>query len=112
MAASNVKLIDANRNTVATARVTEAGGAFTGTVDLSAMPASLRQTFEDYEELVNDQVFSALDEIEEQINKWAIRVLLEGAAEAVVSDLQVYPSTRQISFKVARASAAHDTTAA
>jgi hypothetical protein len=97
-----VKLLDQSRTPVATAQVTAEDGFFSGKVDLSSMPPALRQTFEEYEELVNGQMFSLLDEIEERIAAVPIVVVFEDSREARVTDLQIYPSTGLVSFRVTK----------
>jgi hypothetical protein len=100
MKGSNIKMIDQCRNVVATARVAERDGYFAGLIDLSLAPANLRQKFEEYEEIVNSQMFSLLDEIEEQIGALPLKVVFEEGAEFFVADLQLYPGKGRISFKI------------
>jgi len=70
-------MIDQCRDVVALAQVTERGECFAGLIDLSQMPANLRRKFEEYEEIVNGQMFSLLDEIEEQIGAIPLKVVFE-----------------------------------
>jgi hypothetical protein len=84
---------------VATAQVVKQGEGFTGWIDLSPMPTSLQQKFLEYEEIVNGQMFSLLDEIEEQIRALLLKIRFDTGHEAVIEDLQIYPSTNRISFK-------------
>jgi hypothetical protein len=102
MSTRTVKIIDQSRGVVATAQVTERGERFAGLIDLSPMPARLRETFEEYEEIVNGQMFSLLDEIEAQIGTVPLQVVFEGGGEAAVEELQIYPSTGRVSFKIAK----------
>jgi hypothetical protein len=97
----NVKLIDNSRTVVGAAQVDNQGAHFGGTVDLTATPPALRALFDEFEELVNDQVFSLVDEIQQKIDSLAIRARFEDGLEADVKDLQVYPSTGAVSFKLA-----------
>ena len=97
-----VKMIDRSRTVVATAQVVERGEEFTGWIDLSSMPASLRQKFEEYEEIINGQMFSFLDQIEEQIGAMLLKIRFDEGCETAVEDLQIYPSTRRISFKLVK----------
>ncbi|MGH9847294.1 MAG: hypothetical protein ACREEM_52020, partial [Blastocatellia bacterium] len=92
----NVKMIDHCRDVVATAQVAERGDGFAGLIDLSQMPAELRRKFEEYEEIVNGQIFSLLDEIEEQIGAIPLKVVFEEGAEASVADLQIYPGIGRV----------------
>jgi hypothetical protein len=105
MSTQIVKIIDPCQQVVATAQVAKRGARFAGVIDLSPMPASLRQKFEAYEEIVNGQIFSLLDEIEEQIRSLPLKVVFNEGAETAVEDLQIYPSTRRVSFKIMKAPA-------
>jgi hypothetical protein len=100
MKLSNIKMIDHCRNVVATARVAERDEYFSGLIDLSLTPANLRRKFEEYEEIVNGQMFSLLDEIEEQIGALPLKVVFEEGVEFSVTDLQIYPGRGRISFKI------------
>jgi hypothetical protein len=100
MCTKTVRIIDQCREVVATAQVAQTGERFTGLIDLSPMPASLREKFEEYEEIVNGQMFSLLDEIEEEIGSIALSGVIEGGCESVLEELQIYPSTRQVTFKI------------
>jgi hypothetical protein len=79
-----VKIIDECGKVVATAQVARRGDRFSGRIDLDLMPASLRQQFEEYEEIVNGQVFSLLDEVEDQIGALGLKVLLEDGSGTAV----------------------------
>jgi hypothetical protein len=103
--ARNVKVIDQSRQVVAVGRVTVEADRFFGELDLRSMPVSLRQTFEEFEEIVNDQIFSLLDDIEERIRGLSLKVALEGSNEAKVEDFQLYPSTGLVSFRIAPSAA-------
>lgn len=103
MSIQNVKLIDHARNVLATAQVAEEEDHYGGTIDLCCTPAGLRALFEEFEETVNGQMFSFLDEIEDKIAALAIRVAFDNGQEAAVKDLQVYPSTGAFSFRLAEA---------
>jgi len=96
----NIKVIDQCRDVVASAQVAERGDCFAGLIDLSQMPASLRRKFEEYEEIVNGQMFSLLDEIAEQIGAIPLKVVFEEGYEVFVVDLQIYPGIGRVSFKI------------
>ena len=51
MSTETVKIIDSSRKVVATAQVAEREEGFAGLIDLSPMPASLREKFDEYEEI-------------------------------------------------------------
>jgi len=97
-----IKLIHPDRAVVATAQVLEEGAQYRGRIDLGLMPAPLKQTFADFEEIVNGQMFSLLDEIEEQIGAMGLKIRFSSGYEAKTADLQIYPSTNRISFQLAK----------
>jgi hypothetical protein len=104
MSSKAIRIIDEGGETVATAQVSERGVRLGGQIDLSSMPTRLRRKFEEYEEIVNGQMFSLLDEIEDQIRALRLKVAFEDGSEAPVEDLQIYPSTRRVSFRMAERS--------
>ncbi len=95
-----VTLIDASDIVWATATVTNEGSHFGGTVDLHEAPANLRALFDEFEECVNGQMFSFLDDIQTKIAAHGVRVQLDDGFEAAIDDLQVFPTTGDISFKL------------
>jgi hypothetical protein len=99
MADQTVKIIDRSRNVIATARVSPREDLFCGEIDLRLMPKELRKRFEEYEALVKGQMFALLDEIEGQIDSLSLRVDMESGREIAIEDLQVYPTSRRISFR-------------
>jgi hypothetical protein len=101
MASRTVKLIDEARNVLALAHVEDEGPHYGGTVDLRDAPASFRALCEHFDEAVNDQIFGLADEIEEQFASLHIKAVFEDGSEGYVTDLQVFPSTGGVSFKLA-----------
>ncbi|HTE18381.1 MAG TPA: hypothetical protein VK689_08370 [Armatimonadota bacterium] len=97
-----VQLIDSYRIVVATAQVAERGECLAGLINLGPMPAALRHKFAEYEEIVDGQMFSLLDDIEEQINAVPLTAVFGDGSEAPVEDLQIYPSTGRVSFRLAK----------
>lgn len=102
MIPKTIKIIDRNRKVVATGQVVKHEERFTGQIDPHSISTSLRQIFEEYEEIVNGQMFSLLDEIEEQINALQLKVSFNEGDEAATEDLQIYPTTKRISFKLVK----------
>ncbi|HEV3143358.1 MAG TPA: hypothetical protein VGZ47_05670 [Gemmataceae bacterium] len=103
MSKQKVKLIDSSRNIVAIAEVARRGDHFAGTVDLRNTPNSVLSLFEEFEEVVNGQVFSAVDDIEARIGALQIKAAFESnGALLEVSDLQVFPRAGKVSFKMAK----------
>ena len=49
-------------------------------------------------EIVNGQMFSLLDEIEEQIGALRLKIRFATGYEVAIEDLQIYPTTKHISF--------------
>jgi hypothetical protein len=102
MISQRVTLIDPGRHVVATAQVAEQDGAFIGRIDLSLMPVPLRRLFEEYEEIVATHTFSLLDAIEEQIEVLHLQGVFENGYEAMLTNVQIYPSTKKVSFQVVK----------
>lgn len=99
MTARLIRLIDQTSNEVARLNVALVGDLYRGSIDLDGTPAHLRRLFEEFEEAVEGQMFSIADEIEQKIGEIPLRVIFANGREAVVDDLQVFPSTNRISFK-------------
>jgi hypothetical protein len=92
-------LLDPGSTKIASLDVQFRDDHFEGTICLDATPPQLRKLFEQFEEVVEGQMFGLLDEIEEKIETIPLRVVFENGAEADVTDLQVFPSTKAVSFK-------------
>jgi hypothetical protein len=101
MTTQTVNLIDQSRSVLAVAHVADEGDHYGGTIDLRDTPADLRVLFDEFEEVVNGQMFHFLDEIQEKIASFSIKAAFENGQEAEVKDLQVFPSTGDVSFKLA-----------
>jgi hypothetical protein len=107
MSSQCVTLIDHGRQVVATAQVAEQDGQFTGRIDLSPMPEPLQQLFAEYEEIVSTQMFSLLDTVEEQIATLHLTGIFADGHEAVLTDVQIYPSTKKVSFQTVQGTVSH-----
>jgi hypothetical protein len=103
MGIQHVRLIDRSHAALADAQVTDEGGYLGGTIDLRSTPADLRALFEEFEEIVNGQMFVFLDEIQERIGALSIRAIFDDGSEVDIKDLQVFPSTGDVSFRLAGA---------
>ena len=73
---------------------------FGGVIDLTATPPALRDVFEEFEDIVNEQMLSFLDEVQKKIGSLALKAIFDDGLEAEVKDLQVFPSTGDVSFKL------------
>lgn len=93
-------LVDQESNRIAVLHVEPAGELFRGTICLADTPPGIKRLFEEFEENVEGQMFPLADEVEEQIGAMRLRVVFANGEEAQVEDLQVYPSTSRVSFKV------------
>ncbi len=100
MTTKTVKLLDRARNVIATARVTDERGHYGGTIDLGKTHVELLRLFEEFEEVVNGQIFSLLDEVQQKIEVLSLKAVFEDGSEVAVNDLQVFPSTGDVSFKL------------
>jgi hypothetical protein len=105
MSRRNLRLIDASDAVLATAQVADEGDHYGGTIDLRATPTGLRALFDEFEEIVNGQMFVFLEDIQERIGALPIKGVFDDGFEVLVKDLQVFPSTGDFSFKVVESSA-------
>ena len=94
-----VHLVDQTSTRIACLSIQPTGDRYSGTISLNAMPPQLKHLFEEFEEMVEGQMFSLADEIEEKIAALPLKVVFENGTEAEVEDLQIYPSTKRVSFK-------------
>ncbi len=85
---------------VATADVEFQNGINSGSANVDPMPEPLRRLFEEYEAIVNDQILSLLDQIEDQIGAIPFLVVFGDGRELQARDLQIFPRGGTISFKV------------
>jgi len=97
--AQDMQLIDSSRTVFAIARVADVGDRFEGTIGLLFTPPELRKLFDEFEEIVNEQSLSFLNEIQEKIGANRIKAIFEDGSEIDIKDLQVYPSTGDVSFQ-------------
>src|SRR6266542_4937818 len=95
-----VKLVDGAGAAVAVAQITRDRDLFSGSVDLRAMPQHMLRKFEQFEEFVNDQVFSLVDEIQEEIVGLDLKAVFDNGCTEALDDLQIYPSDGVLSFKL------------
>jgi hypothetical protein len=92
-------LIDQSAARLATIDVSLVGDHFEGTISLESTSPQLKRLFQDYEAIVEGQVLSLLDEIEQKIDTLQVRTVFDNGSVANVCDLQVFPSTNSVSFK-------------
>jgi hypothetical protein len=102
MSTRTVKLVDPTRNILAIARVVDEGEYYGGTIDLDGAPGDVRALFDEFEEIVNGQIFSLLDEVQEKIASLRIRAMFDDGMESPLRDLQIFPSTGDVSFKLVK----------
>ncbi len=106
MSTQTVYLLDESSTKIAVLDVEPDGDRYRGTICLDRMPPELKRLFVDFEESVEAQMFNLADEVEEKIAANQLRVVLPTGTEGQVEDLQVYPSTKRVSFKVRKLSPA------
>lgn len=93
-----VELLDRDWNVLAAAHVAWEGTHYGGTIDLTEMPEPYRALFQEFEEIVNDQVFGLLDDIDERIESLGISARLPDGSQAPIVRLQVWPQQGTVSF--------------
>ncbi len=94
-----IYLTDPSGVRIASLDVALVGDHFEGTISLESTPSSVRQVFQQFEEIVEGQIFGLLDDIEEKIGAMSLQTVFEDGSAASVCDLQVFPSTGAVSFK-------------
>lgn len=97
-----IALSDSRGNVVAEGSVSKTGELVSGTIDLASMPAEIRRVFCDFEEIVNSQQFSCLDDIQSQIESLHLQITGADGTPLASKDLQIFPRTSRISFKLAK----------
>lgn len=106
MTTQAIYLVDPSSTKVAVLNVESIGDRYRGTICLDATPPELKHLFEEFEENVEGQMFTLADEVEEKVAGIPLKVIFPNGIEAYVEDLQVYPSTKRVSFKIRQASTA------
>lgn len=81
-------------------QVSDEGAYFGGTIDLAATPTNIRALFEEFEEIVNGQMFALLDGVQDRIAALRLKAVCESTEEVAIGDLQAFPSTGDVSFRV------------
>jgi len=95
----DVTFVDSGGRIIATAVVDSRKKRYSGAIDLQCTPASFRRLFEEYEAIVNDQVFSLLDQMEDRINSEAIYACFANGPEQI-KELQISPRAGTVSFEL------------
>lgn len=98
-----VRLIDRSSAKIADLDVALTGDRYSGTICLEETPPQLQRLFEQFEEMVEGQMFGLADEIEAEIEAIGPSVVFANGLASVIEDLQVYPSTKRVSFKIRQA---------
>ncbi len=99
MNSHHIQLVDESQTVLAEAQIVDEGDYFGGTVDLEKTPAPVRLLFEEFEEVVNGQMFAFLDNIQEKIDAIPIKAIFDDGLAISIRDLQVFPSTGDLSFR-------------
>lgn len=97
----NVKFIDQSGQVLATAQVADEGAHFGGSIDLRQTPANIRALFDEFEEIVNGQMLSFLDAVQDKIDSLNIKAVFENEPAGDIKNLQVFPSAGEASFRLA-----------
>jgi hypothetical protein len=99
MSHQNVKITDQFGKILANAQVKETDDCWQGTFSFNNFTPEILSVFEEWEEIVNGQMLSFLDEIQQKISRLSILAVFEDGRTFWTRDLQIYPSTSEISFK-------------
>ena len=95
-----VQIVDGDRNVLAGLDASPSNGRCSVSADFAAMPADTRRLFEEYEGMVNDQIFSLLDEYEDRIEGLACAAVFEDGSRRPIADVQLFPKGGTASFQV------------
>ena len=95
-----VALIDDTGAVVGVAQVDQERELFSGSVDLRAMPADMLRKFEEFEEIVNDQTFSLVDQVQQEIERLGLKAVFGNGRQEAIDDLQIYPTDGVLSFQL------------
>lgn len=101
MTLRSVQLIDPSRTVLAEAQVADEGSYYGGIIDLRRTPSELRALFDEFEEIVNGQMFAFLDALQAKIEALHLKAVFDNGVEECIKDLQVFPSTGDVSFRLA-----------
>ena len=93
-----IHLVDSNSAAIAELDVRLRDDRVEGTIDLRRTPPALRKLFDEFEAIVEGQMFGLLDEIEAKIAANRLRAAFADGTEAKIADLQVFPSSGAVSF--------------
>ena len=95
-----IQLVDLSDNKVADLDVRLVDGTYRGTINLDATPAEMKALFQEYEELVESQIFNLADKVEQKIAMTDLCSISASGLIQLVTELRVYPSTGRVSFKI------------
>jgi hypothetical protein len=101
MTERSVRFRDPSGKVIATARVCDEGNHWGGAIDLTSTPARVRAIFDEFEEIVNGQMFSFLDEIQTKVRALGLCAEFDDGFVSPATDVQIFPSTGEVSFKLA-----------
>lgn len=93
------QLVDAEGNLIGMVRVSAEGGLWSGEIDLSGSAQSIVSLFTRFEEVVNGQMLSLLDDVEIEISRLGAQFRVAEKQALPVEDLQIYPAERKVSFR-------------
>ena len=83
------------------------GKYYGGIILLDDTPDDLRKLFVEFEEIVSEQSFSYLDEIQDAIHARCSRIRHHDGSVVPIHDLQVCPSNGRVSLRLTQPSVAH-----
>jgi hypothetical protein len=103
---TSIQIVARSGQPLARALVESADGVWRGLLAGPIGTGPLTDLFARYERAVTGQVLSVIDGLEDEIAELGAHVLFPDGRSAAADDLQVYPSTRALSFRLRDAAAA------
>ena len=97
----SMQLIDLRGRLIAPVFAALEDGLYSGSLDSKKMPADVAALFYEFEEAVNQQLFTHVDKLENKISALGMRARFDNGFESPVTDLQIFPTAGDFSFRLA-----------
>ena len=99
MSAHRIRIMNGDKQVVATAQVADEGKHWGGTIDLSSAPSAMGEVFCEFEDIVEGNALSLVDDVQAKIRALSLFAMFEDGREAAMNNLQIFPSTGEFSFE-------------
>lgn len=100
MSTSKIQVLNSEQQEIALLNVTWSGDQYQGTIVLDNTPCETLALFKQFDEYVNTQCFSLVDDVEDAILAACPWVKFSNGQIAETTMLDVYPSTKNVVLKI------------